>query len=533
MRDADSTPVAPLGNRARAPLPLLAATAALTGALIMVVEVMGSKVIGPFFGVSLFVWTALITVTLIALAAGYAVGGWIVDRRDSPDTLFLFILLAGLWALVVPWLKVPVLMACAPAGLRAGALLASLALFGPCLFLLGCVSPFVVRLAAPRLERIGRTVGLFYAVSTLGSFLGTVATGFFLIAWLGVRGVFLLAGGLLIALAGCWFVLFRRRWLALALLALPWLLPGESPFVAATMGNGTEVRRVERRESFYADLQVLDYSGSAFRTRELVLDGLVQGGIDRDSGLSVYEYVYFLEHLAWGLRRDGRTCLVIGLGAGLVPRWFEQRGAVCDVVDINPDVPDVARRQFGFAPRGRVFVADARRFLSESTERYDYVVLDVFTGETTPGHLLTVEALRALAAHVAPGGVVVANLIGGVGPEARMTNAIVHTARQAFDNVRLFPTFDERIANGFGNLVLAAHDGPPRALDLSGTAASPVHPLAREAVARFLGHEHAFGNLAGTLILSDDYNPIDFFDRELKERLRTEILEGSDWRALL
>ncbi len=520
-------------DRADIPLPLLAVTAALTGALIMVIEVMGSKVIGPFFGVSLFVWTALITVALVALAAGYATGGWVADRRSSPDTLFLLILFAGLWTLAVPWLKAPVLMACAPAGLRTGALLSSLALFGPCLFLLGCVSPFVVRLAAPRLEHIGRTVGLFYAISTLGSFLGTVVTGYFLIAWLGVRGVFLLTGGLLVALAGCWFVLFRRRWLALALVALPLLIPADSPFVAATMANGTEVRRIHREEGFYADLQVLDYSGSAFRTRELVLDGLVQGGIDRDSGLSVYEYTYFLEELARGLRPDGRTCLVIGLGAGVVPRWFEERGVICDVVDINPDVVETAQQLFGFTPRGRIFVADARRFLTENSQRYDYVVLDVFTGDTTPGHLLTVEALRALAAHVAPGGVMVANLIGELGPEARMTSAIVRTAREAFDNVRLFPTFDEKTGPGFGNLVLAAHDGPPRALDLSRAADSPMHPLARQRVARFLGREHVLGDLASALILTDDYNPIDFFDRELKERLRSDTLQGSHWRALL
>ncbi|KAB2954067.1 MAG: methyltransferase domain-containing protein, partial [Thermoanaerobaculia bacterium] len=443
------------------------------------------------------------------------------------------ILAAGVAALAVPLLRAPVISALAPAGLRAGALLSSFALFGPCLFLLGCVSPFVVRLAAPGLERLGRTVGLFYALSTAGSFVGTVATGFFLIAWLGVRGIFLLTGGLLVGIAVLWFALLRGRPAALALLVVPWLVPGGEPFTARVLSNGTRVERVHRANGFYADLQVLDYTGAAYRTRELVLDGLVQSGVDRDSGLSVYEYAYFLEHLAWGMRPDGRTCLVIGLGAGVVPRWFEERGAVCDVVDINPDVVTAARNHFGFSPRGEVVLADARRFLAESDERYDYVVLDVFTGDTTPGHLLTLEAMRQLEAHVAPGGLLVANLIGALGDEGRMTAAIARTASRVFDTVRVFPNFEVRDGAGFGNLTLVAHDGAPLAFVPSRVAAFPVHPLARGDVARFLGREHVLAADPDAILLTDDYNPIDFFDRRVKERLRRNVLRGIEWEALL
>lgn len=154
-------------------------TAALCGALVMVIEVLGSRMIGPFFGVSLFVWTSLITVTLVALALGYTAGGWLADRKSSPDYLYAIILASGLMTAMTPLFKAFVLKACISLGLRLGSLASAFLLFGPALFLLGCVSPYLVRIAAREMKNIGRTVGNLYAISTAGSFVGTVATGFF------------------------------------------------------------------------------------------------------------------------------------------------------------------------------------------------------------------------------------------------------------------------------------------------------------------------------------------------------------------
>jgi hypothetical protein len=158
----------PAGNegQSRVFLGYLIATSVVCGALVMVIEILGSRVIGPFFGVSLFVWTSLITVTLAALAGGYAAGGFLADRRPMPSTLYILILAAGVFALLVPSLKGPVLKATASWGLRSGAFASALLLFGPALFLLGCVTPFLVKLAARELRTLGRTVGSFAALST-------------------------------------------------------------------------------------------------------------------------------------------------------------------------------------------------------------------------------------------------------------------------------------------------------------------------------------------------------------------------------
>lgn len=515
--------------RARAYLVL---TAAVAGALVMVVEVTGSRVLGPFFGVSLFVWTSLITVTLVALALGYAAGGFASDRCGSPDALYAIVATAGVAALLVPALKAPVLRACAPLGLRTGALLAAALLFGPCLFLLGSVSPYVVKLAAVDMSRLGRTVGLLYAVSTLGSFAGTLLTGFVLIAHVGVAHTFTFAGAALVALAVGHFALFRRSWPALLALAYPFLAWQPEPFTRKVMANGTAVAEVARREGFYGTVQVLDYSYGPVRTREMVIDGLVQGGIDLGSRLSPYEYSYWLEHLPRAMNSAGRTCLVIGLGAGLVPSWYQARGVLTDVVDVNPDVVALARDHFAFSTRGEVAVEDARAFLARPGRRYDYVILDVFTGDTTPGHLLTLEALQLVRARLSTGGILAINLIGSLRREAFMTASIVKTLAQTFATVEVYPTFDPG-QNDFGNLVLVAHDGPPLPFDPARSGPIPVHPLARERVERLLGSRFAFPAGSPAIVLTDDYNPIDVYDAWLKEQLRTQILEATDWDTLL
>jgi len=517
----------------RALLIYLVPTAILSGALVMVIEILGSRVIGPFFGVSLFVWTALISVTLIALAAGYAAGGVLADRRQSPDTLYGLILLSGVLVLAIPLLKGPVLKASVTLGLRAGAFVSALALFGPSLCLLGCVSPFIIRIAARELRNIGRTVGLFYALSTVGSFLGTLLTGYVFIAYFSVSRIFTVIGALLIGLAVAYFLFLRRRWIAFAALALPALLfPGEAA-VSKMQANGTWVKRVYNKDGFYGNLKVVDYSLGSLHTRELMIDGLIQGGVDLKNRLSVYNYAYFLQHLPVSLHPGGKTCLVIGLGAGVVPAWYEGRGVRTDVVDIDPDVVEIARKYFSFANSGDVFVSDARYFLNTSEKRYDYVILDVFTGDATPGHLLSVEALRAVKGRMADRGVLAVNLAGSLRRETFMTASIVRTLEAVFRSVDVHPNFNPEMGDGCGNITVIARDVPGPAPDPKAFAGIPVHPLASEGVVRNMAKTFRFPEGTPAVILTDDFNPFDFYDTWLRENIRRNLLQNTDWDVLI
>ena len=510
----------------------LIATTVLCGALVMVVEVLGSRVLGPFFGVSLFVWTSLITVTLVALAAGYAIGGRWSDRRDSPDALYLILIVAGALVLLVPWLKPLVIKAALPLGLRWGALASALVLFGPSLFLLGCVSPYVIKLAAREMQHLGKTVGAYYAASTAGSVVGTIVTGFFLIPTLGVDRIFWLAGGLLLALGIVYFALWRGKWFALAaflpLLALP---PTSLP--QATMPGGTRASVIYNRDSFYGNLKVVDYEKDAVHTRKLVIDGLVQGGVDMANGLPVYEYPYLLQALPVAMHAEGRRCLVIGLGAGVVPRWYQARGIATDVVDIDPDVVALARKYFRFDDSTRVFVEDARAFLARGGERYDYLILDVFNGDTTPGHLLSLEAMRLAKARLSEKGVVAINLIGSLGEHADMTHSMINTLRAVFANVLLYPLFPPDEGDAAGNMVLIAYDGAPRSPDAGELQRLAIHPMAEGLARPALVRPLALPAHLPAAILTDDYNPLDVRDLWIKEWLRKAIIDSTHIDILL
>lgn len=514
--------------------PFLYFTSLLCGTLVMVIEVLGSRVLGPFFGVGLFVWTSLIAVTMIALAAGYAVGGILSDRRGEPDLLYGLVAAAGLLTLLVPYAKGPVLKGCMALGLRTGAFASSLVLFGPPLLLLGCVSPWLVRVAAREMHNLGRTVGTLYAVSTVGSVAGTVGAGFFLIARMGVDRIFTLTGVLLLLLGASWFVLFRRRLAAVAVL-LPSLFawPSEAPFVKL-LPTGTQVRIVAKKDGFYGNKKVVDYSFGPFRTRELLIEGQIQGGVDLATGQSIGAYPYVLADLPRLIRPGGNRCLVVGLGAGVIPRMYGEAGVAVDAVDIDPEVVALARDWFGYlpGPGGRVATGDARRFLLENGDRYDYLVLDVFGGDATPGHLLSREAFALVKERLLTGGVLAINLLGGVDDPMGTAPSVVRTLRSLFDQVDAYPNFDPKGSDRSGNISIVAYDGPRTLLPERHFASRTLHPFVRETLVPLAGWRHDFPPGSGRL-LTDDFNPSDCTDLELKEKFRRVILSITDWDVLV
>ena len=507
-------------------------TALLCGALIMVIEVLGSRVVGPFFGVSLFVWTSLITVTLLALAIGYWLGGVYADRHGSANVLYGIILVSGLVVLLIPMLKVPVIKLAQPLGLRGGAFVSTLILFGPALLLLGCVSPFLIKIAARELHNIGRTVGGFYAISTLGSVVGTVLTGFFLIAYLGVDQIFYIVGFLLILLAAAYFAWSRGNYLLLLLCLLPLIMPQTERFQRQIMADGTRVEQVFSTENFYGAIKVVDYSLAQTHVRELMINGQIQGGIDMHNRGSIFRYSYFLQFIPRAMHPLGERCLVIGLGAGMVPMWYEQQGVITDVVDIDPEIVKVAQDYFGFNIAGDILIEDARYFISRTQRHYDYIILDVFTGDLTPGHVISREAFAAISSRLTGSGLLVINLIGSLGEHAEGTASVVKTLQEVFDTVRIFPTFDPG-ERSEGNIMVLAHNGQPKVLPEFDLDLYVMHPLVRDGLRRGFGREVSLPASASGIVLTDNYNPIDVYDAWLREQARRDILDTINQDLLL
>ena len=186
---------------------------AISGACVLTVEILGTRILGPFYGTSLFLWSALISVTLAALSLGYALGGRWADKGATLFRLSLLLALAGLWIICIPWLKRPILLLTESVGIRFAVLTTAFILFFPPLTLLGMISPYAIKLKAQNLTEIGRTAGNLYAVSTIASVLSALLTGFVLIPNVGVAGLTMLTGLVLLVTAIPGLLTHRNKWL--------------------------------------------------------------------------------------------------------------------------------------------------------------------------------------------------------------------------------------------------------------------------------------------------------------------------------
>jgi spermidine synthase len=399
--------------------------------------------------------------------------------------------------------------------------------------LLGCVSPYVIKIAARETKTLGKTVGIFYAVSTIGSFLGTLLTGFVFLAYFGTDRIFHFLGASLLVLSVAYFVFFRKKAVVAVALAPLLLLPPAASVQEKTLANGTHVRQIHASDSFYGSLKVLEYSHGSKRVREMMIDGLIQGGIDMESGLSVYQYPYLMELLPYGTNPDGRTCLVLGLGAGIIPMWYEARGIRTDVVDVNPQMPQIAKDHFGFAVSGEVVIADARYYLGATEKIYDYIIVDVANGDWAPAHILSIEFFSLLRSRLSANGVMAINLIGSLHRDSLITASAVRTMKEVFPSVRVYVTLDPHAGTGIQNLEIVAANDPALTFRRERVEEFPIHSMVEARTRRILGEEYSFPEGTPAVILTDDYNPVDFFDLRVKEEIRKQILGYTDWDMLM
>lgn len=500
----------------------LPAVAFITGAEILAIEIVGARLISPQFGVSLYVWSALITVTLLALAVGYGLGGWLADRRAAVGDLFIIIAVAGLSLAAIPPLAPPVFSFCAGLGLRSGALVTALLLFSLPLACLAMVTPYVVKLLAAAtagpFERFGTVTGAVYALSTAGSVAGALLTGFILVPSIPLDRILQLLALVLLALAaGYWLAggSVRARLAGAALLAGALFL--QTVRFPVTVAVDPRFRTLTTVQSLYGELGVIELQG----TRFLTINGILQGGLGRQ-GRPAFPYVPVIDELLRQWAPTARRVLVIGLGVGAIPQALERRlpagpgsSPAVDVVELDPMVAQLARDYFGYEAGQSLTIDDGRRYLVGSARRYDAIVVDAYASETLPGHLLSLEAFELMRQRLSAGGVVVVNLMELDRPEASPARrAVTRTLRQVFPHgtaYRVDPA--GRLRSQL--LVGAVRSGPPN---------QPVIMVAMPAEPPFDGrmvtaHPEPFEADDG-LRLTDSYNPLELLNLPAAEELR-------------
>lgn len=503
----------------RTSLAWLYGTVFLTGASVMVIELLGTRLIAPFYGNSLYVWTSVIAVTLFALASGYFLGGRWVDRPRHP-LLAQVIAVSGLLCLTIPWLAPTVLLATDPLGLRWGALMSTLVLFTPSLLALGMVGPFAVKQATLTLSGVGTGAGSIYAVNTIGSVVGTLFLGFFLFPLLGVREIFLGVGSLLLVLAiGVWRMEqrsnARRGLVSLFLIGVvgAWALFSQSLHTQRDdPADSGMVTRFET-ETLYGRVRVLD--DPARNIRLLSVDASVIGAAALDSGANALVYQQVVPLLP-ALVPNLRKALLIGQGAGHMAGALAAQGVVTDTVEIDPAVAQAAVEWFGFQPTGRTVIGDARYEIRRLSGPYDLIILDVFTGGTEPIHLLTREALQHMQTLLSPQGMVTVNFVGFL--EGGRNPGLASVARTVSDVFPHWQVFVSDPGEDFNDYIFLAGNTPIRWDGL----ASPLRD--------WLDARQVEVDAGAGVRLTDNFNPLEKLQNRKSEQYRSFIVDliGAD-----
>ncbi len=480
------------------------------GAAVMVYEITGSRIVSPFIGTSTYVWTSLIGVILGALSLGYWLGGTFADKHPNVKILAGVIFAAGGAVSLTVLLKEIILAAIASTPLDLGlkAVLASLFLFAPASVLLGFVAPYAAKLRISSTDVSGRTVGRLYALSTVGSIIGTFLSGFLLIPFVGsTRTLYIIAASLFavgISLAA--FSMTRPRIAAVTL------------FVIAILSNEFTAFEM-RRDRYFFDIDTQYSRVQIFETTEprsgrpiraLVTDPyFIQSAVFLDSDELVFDYNKFYD-IAELFKPSPRKTLMIG-GAGYsYPRHYLERfpGSTIDVAEIDAEMTEIARQHFRLRddPRMRIFHEDGRVFLnSAASDSYDVVLMDAFGSLfTVPYQLTTIEAVGQIQRVLTDDGVVIFNIGSALtGDAGRFLRAEVMTYRQVFANVYIFKVHPEFDDTRLQNFIIVASDREMRIGDES------IEPDLAELLKRRVDGDIDTNDLK---VLTDDLAPVEYYN---------------------
>lgn len=496
-------------------------TVFITGAAVMVIELLGTRMIAPFYGASLYVWSSLISVTMIALASGYFMGGRLADQSQRIGAS-LIIALAALAILFIPWATRSVLLATDPLGLRMGAFVSALILFFPSLALLGMIGPYAIKLGTVQLDGIGKSTGSIYAVSTFGSVFGTLFLGFYLFPLIGSREILMGTAVLLLALSII-VAIYEQRQLGVAKALYPCLLltavglcvlPNIVNAGYSDTGNG-KFKILSERESLYGWVRVIEQPSRDLRF--LTSDASMIGAASISNGQTFMGYQKIVG-LIPGLVPKMQRALIVGLGAGHMSKTLlDNYGIVTDTLEIDPAVATAAADYFDYKPSGQVIVGDARYEIRHLKGPYDLIIHDCFTGGSEPAHLLTVETLRQLKGLLSERGILALNFVSFSHKPQTSLASVAQSIAQAFPELSLFIA---EPGEDFNDFIFLASNNP---INLNSKALQPEQ-------AQWLKQRVFNVDKSDGIILSDNFNPLDHLQIEKAEHYRHVLVDwfGSD-----
>jgi len=489
----------------RAPHPLMVrGIAFIVGAASLGTEIAAARLLAPYFGASTIIWANTIATVLVALSAGYWLGGKLADRRADLRGLCAVVLVASLLLALVPFVADPFLRLSVNAlgslsiGGFAGSLAAVLVLVAAPIMLLGTVAPYVSRLSVQSVNETGRTIGNLYAISTVGSLVGTFLAALLLIPTIGTHRTFIVFA-LSLAIVSVPGLRMRRFWL------IPALVGGALAIPPAAIGAGVAHGKViYETETQYQYARVVQFPNGV---RWLQLnEGVAVHSLYRPGAFLTHGYwdkFLVLPFAAQSSRPSPPSRVaILGDAAGTVARaygHFFPRTRV-DAVELDGKLTQIGKRYFHLSgPRLHLYTADARPWLQASHARYGSIFLDAYRQPYIPFYLVTRQFFESARAHLQPGGTFIVN-VGHLPDSNSLERVVTATLRAVFPYVvrdQVSPDNSLLVASTAplsGDAMIAAHSQVP--LALQGLLASTAGELG--------------STLEGGTVYTDDKAPVEW-----------------------
>jgi spermidine synthase len=384
--------------------------------------------------------------------------------------------------------------------------------------------PFVIKMATSRLDGIGFAVGSVYAISSLGSVLGTLLLGFYLLPLAGIRLIILCISLVLLVLALS-LAMYEHKRLQHTAKPMLWIA---SSLIVATVLSVTHLLHEQRPvkgyrvlsdiESHYGWVRVIDQPYE--RVRWLLSDSSTIGAESLDTGYGLLSY----QHIVGLLPRfipNAKDALLIGLGSGHLVGVLDRQGVKTDAIEIDPEVARVAEKYFNFISTGDLIIGDARYQVTKLDKQYDMIIHDCFTGGTEPIHLLSLEMLQTLKSLLKDKGVLAINVIGFLkGADKVAVETVARTLKQVFPFQRAFVSTPGK---SFNDIVLMASNSPV-ALQAD---------VKNAAVKKELVKKEITINTGNALVVTDDYNPLESMQVAKAEHYRELLMKRLGKEILL
>lgn len=408
----------------------------MSGMAVMAAELGASRLLAPYFSSSQIVWTIIIGTIMIALALGTVWGGKQADAHPDPDRLYARIAVAAVWIAFIPligrYLIIAIsglLMLVSTSGfLPLAAFISCLLVFAPPLFILGSVSPALIKLTTDSLERNASVAGRLSACNTIGSILGTFLPTFVTIPAFGTMITFMLFAGLLLAIPAVYFFVSHARRVFAAVCTGCFVLACVlSPFTGFAFW---EHGLAYEGESMYNYLQVRETADRTVLSTN-VLFGVQSVTTKRPGPTGMY---YDTALAAAAMTPHHRQALILGMGTGTYARQLARYYPTMKVtgVEIDAKITRLARQYFDEPADADVHEADGRVWLAHDNAKYDLIMVDAYQDITIPFHMSTVEFFSQVKAHLNKDGVMVVNMNMVDDGERSINASLVSTAARVF-----------------------------------------------------------------------------------------------------